>query len=319
MPNNAPHALHFGDQKKTLLVTGATGFIGGLLTRALVDDGHQVIALTRDPGKAATTLQAKVRCIRSMDELTESDNVDVIVNLAGARILGARWSEQRKQVLRASRVGLTNKLVAWIAKAQHKPRLLLSGSAVGYYGIQAQGDTSELTEDAPPQAIFMSQLCQEWEQAAGAARSHGVPVACMRFGMVLGHGGALPPMMLPVKMGLGGPLAGGKQMLAWIHVHDLLRGIAHLIRAAEDDKPLAAAYNFTAPHSTTQAEFSGTAARILHRPFFFPTPALPVRLLLGEQADIVLEGQRAMPTQLQKEGFRFDYPTADEALRDLLS
>ncbi|MDQ7970404.1 MAG: TIGR01777 family oxidoreductase [Oxalicibacterium faecigallinarum] len=318
MSDTSTSAIHFSDKRITVLITGATGFIGKKLVAALLKDGHQVIALTRDPAKANAMFAGQVRCVQELDALSDTDAVDVVINLAGARILGARWSDRRKQTLRASRVGLTKNLVSWIANAQHKPALLLSGSAVGYYGIQHQDDPTPLAEDAPPQPIFMSQLCQEWEQAAGTARQAGVTVTCMRFGMVLGHEGALPPMMIPVRLGLGGPLGGGRQMLAWIHVEDVLRGMAHLIQASAQDRPIAAAYNFTAPHGTTQAEFTRTAARILHRPCLFPTPGFPVRLLLGEQADIVLEGQRAVPVQLQKEGFQFRYPTVDDALQALL-
>ncbi|WP_293781108.1 TIGR01777 family oxidoreductase [uncultured Oxalicibacterium sp.] len=310
-------ALHFASQPCHVLLTGATGFVGSALTHALLADGHRVTILTRDRQRAARLFPA-ARGVEALDQIADNDLVDVVINLAGARILGPRWSKQRKQTLLDSRVGLTQRLVAWIAKTRHKPALLLSASAVGYYGVQPQNDTRMLDESAPPQAIFMSQLCREWEEAAAQARDFGVQVACMRFGMVLGHGGALPPMMMPVRLGLGGPIGGGKQALAWIHLHDLLRGIAHLMQQAEQQRALAPAYNFTAPGTVTQGEFVTTAARILQRPAFLPTPALPVRLLLGEQADIVLEGQRAVPAQLEREAFTFHYATAEQALRDLL-
>lgn len=314
-------ALHFNDQSESVLVTGATGFIGQQLVHALLADGQRVTVLTRNPKQAAQTFDAKVNCISAMSELPESYPLDIIINLAGARILGWRWTEKRKAELRRSRVALTDSIVAWIARAKQKPRLLLSASAIGYYGIQEPGDQRELTEDSPPQAIFMSQLCQEWEAAARAASQYGVHVKCMRFGVVLGQQGALPMMLLPVKLGLGGALGRGTQWQSWIHVDDVLRGVSHLcmrdqqVDAANmDDGP----YNFSAPECVTQKQFSQTAAHILGRPCFMPTPAWPMRLALGEQADLLLEGQRVIPSRLQAQGFRFAYPDLQSALASLL-
>jgi uncharacterized protein (TIGR01777 family) len=242
------------------------------------------------------------------------------VNLAGARILGPRWSEGRKETLRKSRIGLTRRVVDWIARAQHKPRLFLSASAIGYYGIQKIGDQTALDENAPPQPMFMSDLCREWEEAAGAAAQYGVQVECTRFGLVLGKGGALPMMLLPIRLGLGGPLGGGRQWLSWIHVEDVVRGMAHRWRQALQAGEAGGgrgATNFTAPECVSQADFSRTAARIWHRPAFVPTPGWPMRLALGEQADLLLEGQRVVPARLEREGFVFRYPGLAQALQSL--
>jgi uncharacterized protein (TIGR01777 family) len=335
--------LLFAGPQQRVLVTGATGFIGRLLVAALLKDGHAVVVLTRSPQQSATLFNGAVRCVDSMDALAPSERIDVVINLAGARILGWRWTAARKAVLRRSRVALTERVVAWIARAEHKPRLMLSASAIGYYGVQAMGDTTPLAEDAPPQPVFMSQLCQEWEAAARAAQAHGVQVACMRFGMVLGEQGALPPMLLPIRLGVGGPMGGGRQRLSWIHVDDLLRAMAHLWRVGAEGAgdtgagngasvanvanavggrggrvTLRAAYNFTAPEQVSQAEFSRTAASLLGRPCFLPAPGWPVRLLLGEQADLLLEGQTVAPVRLLEEGFRFRYPDLRGALAALL-
>lgn len=311
--------IHFGDKPEQVLVTGATGFIGQELVRALLADGHQVTVLTRTPRRAAWLFDGRVQCIASMADLPRSRRVDVIVNLAGARILGWRWTAARRAVLRRSRIGLTESLAAWIASAEHKPRLLLSTSAIGYYGIQPCGDDNLLSEDKPPQAIFMSQLCQDWEHAASAAVASGVQVVCMRLGLVFGEQGSLPMMLLPFKLGLGGKVGRGNQWLSWIHVQDVLRGMAHLWRAGSDSstpcKPLAV--NFTAPESVTQEEFSRTVAHVLRRPCLLPVPAWPMRLLLGEQADLLLEGQRVSPSRLQESGFEFRYPELQAALRSL--
>lgn len=310
----------FDGTKRTVLVTGATGFVGQNLVRALLGDGHEVVALTRQAKQAAWTFGGKVRCIEAMDELGAAARIDVIVNLAGARILGQRWSAGRKEALRRSRVGLTRRVVEWIAQAEHKPFLLLSASAIGYYGIQRIGDQTALDESAPPQPVFMSDLCREWEDAARGAAQYGVQVECMRFGLVLGMGGALPMMLMPILLGVGGRLGSGRQWLSWIHVDDVVRGIAHRWQQALKTAGRAGApgaSNFTAPVCVSQADFSRTAARIWRRPSLFPTPGWPMRLALGEQADLLLEGQRVAPARLEREGFVFRYPELAQALQSL--
>lgn len=319
--------IDFGAPGQHVLVTGATGFIGQTLVRALLANAQHVTVLTRNPKHAAWLFDGKVVCVQNLNELNSQNKFDLIINLAGARILGWRWSEKRKATLRQSRVALTEQLVAWIKQAEHKPRLLLSASAIGYYGIQAKNDMGSLDEDSPAQAIFMSQLCQEWEAAAQQASAYGVQVACMRFGLVLGQQGALPMMLLPIKLGLGGKLGRGDQWHSWIHIHDVIRGMAHLwqlsIANEDEGKPkldhaYTKAYNFTAPETLSQLEFSQTAAKVLHRPSFFPTPAWPMRFMMGEQADLLLEGQRVIPRRLLESGFVFAYPSLKEALKSLL-
>lgn len=307
--------LCFGSTSEHVLVTGGTGFIGQLLIKALLDAGHEVTLLSRDPQHAKQLFNSRVRCISSFDDLPATARIDVMVNLAGARILGWRWTAARKEALRQSRVGLSQKLVAWIARAEVKPRLLLSASAIGYYGIQAAGDDRSLDESAPPQSIFMSQLCQEWEAVVNQAQCYGVTVCTMRFGLVLGQQGALPMMLLPIKCGLGGALGRGRQWHSWIHVQDLLAGIAHLWNVNAEN---GGAVNFTAPESVTQKQFSQTAATLLHRPCVFPTPAFLLRILLGEQADLLVEGQRVRPRRLLETGFQFQYTTLSAALKSLL-
>jgi hypothetical protein len=311
--------LHFSNQRQHVLVTGATGFIGQLLVLELLADGHDVIVLSRNPTAAAFLFSGSAKCIASMDELPANYSLDVIVNLAGARILGRRWSESRKKVLLASRIDLTKKLIDWIARAERKPKLLLSASAIGYYGIQQQGDATALVEADSPQPIFMSHLCQEWEAAAQSACQYGVNVDIMRFGLVLGHQGALPMMLMPIKLGVGGKLGTGKQWMSWIHVRDLLRGIAYLFqRHTEQSQDVSVnIYNFTAPDAVTQLEFNQQAAAVLHRPCIIPTPGFIVRWLLGEQSDLLLEGQRVIPHNFLKTGFSFEFPNTKSALADI--
>ena len=310
--------IHFADQAQQILVTGGTGFIGQELIKALVADGHYVTVLTRNPRKAKQIFNhPQINCINQLTECTVP--IDVIINLAGARILGIPWTEKRKMVLRQSRIGLTDKIIDWLKHTNAKPKLLLTASAIGYYGIQAQGDNSDLTENSPPQSIFMSQLVQEWEQANAQASQYGVKVAAMRFGLVLGkQGGALPMMLLPIKFGLGGKLGSGQQWTSWIHIRDLLRALAHVWQLTLKQNQGFIPYNFTAPHPVSQASFTATAAKILHRSAFIPTPAFVLKLALGEQADLLLEGQKVIPSALLNTHFRFDFPTLESALRDII-
>ncbi len=317
--NHAPDPVIAFGEPQHILVTGATGFIGRKLVRILRAGGHTVSVWTRDAPRAARLFHADVRCVQQLDDLPATDPVDVVINLAGAPIVGPRWTPARKAELLRSRAGLTDTLVQWIGGQATRPRLLLSGSAIGYYGVQPQSDTSALDESSPPQDIFMSQLCQAWEASAGAATRHGVRVACMRFGVVLGDEGALPKLLLPVKLGGGGTLGTGRQWMSWIHVNDLLRAMAHVARMTEAGvEPIAMqAWNFTAPGALTQEGFTRVAAEVLHRPFWLPTPAWPMRLALGEQADLLVEGQRVAPARLLASGFTFAFPEARGALQDL--
>lgn len=303
----------FGGQPQHVLVTGGTGFIGSTLVRALLADGHRVTVWTRQSRPRAAAPSDGPRYCQALDDVAGA--VDAVINLAGARILGRPWTAARRQQLLRSRAGLTQQLVAWMARAQRRPRVLLSASAIGYYGVQPPGGDGLLDEDSAPQPVFMSQLCQAWEQAAEAATGLGVRVACLRFGVVLGQGGALPMLLLPVRLGLGGRLGSGRQWMSWVHIDDLLRALAHVWQASELAGPcLVGAYNITAPEQVRQFEFSQAAAALLQRPCFLPTPAWPVRLLLGEQSQLLLQGQRVAPVRLLREGFDFRYPTLAAAL-----
>ena len=327
-PRNDPHVspapsaspLDFGNTAQHVLVTGATGFIGRQLVRALRAGGHTVSAWTRDPKAAASRLGDGVRCVARLQDLPSAQPVDVVVNLAGAPIFGPRWTAARQATLLRSREGMTNTLVDWIGTLAVKPSLLLSGSAIGYYGVQPQDDPEVLTEASPPTAEFMSELCRRWEASAHAATRHGVRVVCMRFGVVFGRGGgSLPKLLLPVRLGLGGRMGSGRQVLSWVHERDVLRAMAHVRKiASQPGSPTAPqVYNFTAPGALTQESFARIAADVLHRPCILPTPGWPVRLALGEQSDLLLEGQRVAPEHLLRTGFRFEFPEAKGALKDL--
>ncbi len=298
-----------------ILVTGGTGFIGQALCRMLLAQGHRLTLWVRNPHKGRKMYGDAVRCITQLTEL-HATPVDAVLNFSGEPVLGPRWSPARQQVLHASRSGVTQALVDWVAQAAHKPRWLLSASAIGYYGVQPPDDPAALGEGAPPQPIFMSELCQRWEQAAQGMAAYGVAVATVRLGVVLGQQGALPQMLRPFRLGLGTQMGAGDQVLSWVHLGDVLGAVAFLL-AQLDSAPATGAYNLTAPQPVTQREFTRTACKVLHRPLAVPVPAALLTLLLGEQATLLTDGQRVLPQRLLAEGYRFRFETLEAALKDL--
>lgn len=302
-----------------VLVTGGTGFIGRPLCRALAGAGHEVAVLTRDPARAARRMEDGVRLVGwqgfrgPTQELTaELGRAEVVVNLAGAPIADRRWSSQVKHELRASREGTTSALVTACAKLTQRPVLLVSASAIGYYG--PRGDDI-LTEDSPSGAGFLASLCREWEGAARAAERLGIRVALVRIGVVLGRGGGALAKMLPAfKLGLGGPLGSGCQWMSWIHVDDLVP-LFRLVMEQAPSGPL----NATAPGPVTNRDFARTLARVLGRPAWVRTPGFVLKLLLGEMAEeLLLTGQRVLPARAEALGFRFRHASLPAALKDLV-
>lgn len=298
-----------------ILVTGGTGFLGQALCRMLLAQGHQLTLWVRHLDKGRRMYGDAVRCITQLAELQDTP-VDAILNFSGEPVLGPRWTPARQQVLHASRSGVTQALVEWVAQLAHKPRWLLSASAIGFYGVQAVDNPGALGEGAPPQPIFMSELCQRWERTAQGMAAHGVAVATVRLGVVLGAQGALPQMLRPFRLGIGTQMGGGDQVLSWVHLEDVLGAVAFLL-AKLDSTPAVGAYNLTAPQPVTQREFTRTACKVLHRPLAVPVPAALLQLLLGEQATLLTDGQRVVPQRLLAEGFRFRFDTFEAALRDL--
>lgn len=299
-----------------ILLTGGTGFLGQALSRALLLQGHRLTLWVRNPEKAEALYGTAVRLVTRLAEVEPNDMPDVLLNFSGEPILGPRWSPQRQQQLHASRSGVTQALVDWVAAAPRKPGLQLSASAIGYYGIQAAGDKTALAEDAPPQPIFMSELCQRWEQTAQGMAAFGVAVACVRLGVVLGLKGALPEMLRPFRFGVGTRMGRGDQMLSWVHLDDVVAGVLHLLAQLPGTLP-SGAYNLTAPHPVSQQEFTDTACRVLHRPLALPVPAAVLNLVLGEQASLLTEGQCVVPQRLLADGYHFRFERLEAALQDL--
>ncbi len=293
-----------------ILVTGGTGLIGRKLCPALLKAGHQVTVLSRRPQAVATLCGNAVRAIASLDEWSPAQHFDAVINLAGEPIVDAHWTPQRKQRLWASRVTLTEQLVARIAAAQQKPVLLLSGSAIGYYG---DCGARRLDESAASGSDFGAQLCAAWEAAAQGAAAFGVSVCLLRTGLVLSRdGGLLNKMRLPFSLGLGARLGDGRQWMSWIHVDDYIAIVLRLLAANAN---VGGAVNMTAPEPVTNAEFTATLARVLHRPAIFFAPAALLKLALGERAILLLGGQRVLPARAEAMGFGFAHRTLDDALR----
>lgn len=297
-------------------VTGATGLIGTRLVAALARRGDEVTVLSRDPGRARERLGSGIEAV-AWDPLGEPapagalSGRDGVVHLAGEPV-AQRWSAAAKERIRTSREVGTANLVAGLRAAQERPRALVSASAVGYYG--SHGD-EEVPESTAPGEDFLAQVCVAWEQAAQAAGELGLRVAIVRTGIVLdAGGGALAKMLPPFKAGVGGPVAGGRQWMPWIHVGDLVG----LYLAALDHDDWSGPLNGSAPTPVTNRDFSKALGRALHRPAFAPVPTLALRGLYGEMAQIVTTGQRALPTRPLALGYAYAHPELDEALRSAL-
>jgi uncharacterized protein len=300
-----------------IFVTGATGFVGRALIQSLLGCDHDVTAWVRDVHRARQRLGARVRLISTSateDELARSlSGIDVVVNLAGESVLSSAWTKARKRALRESRVFLTQQLVAACRLAPQPPRVLVSASAVGYYG--ESGD-SVRDEDSAAGSGFLAQLCLEWESAALAARSWGARVALLRIGIVLApDGGALQAMLPAFSLGLGGPLGTGEQYLPWIHRADLIK----VIMQAFDDERFSGPINCSAPEPVTSRAFGRALGHVLGKPAVLRVPSLALRAVLGERAEVALQSQRAEPRALRERGFVFEHPQLEAALRDCLS
>ncbi|MGB2678659.1 MAG: TIGR01777 family oxidoreductase [Candidatus Acidiferrum sp.] len=296
-----------------ILMTGATGFVGTALCQDLQSAGHTVCRLVR-PGRPAEKPRGAegfdVNWNPATGELGGAAvGADAVVNLAGASIADGRWTVERKQLLLASRVDTTRALVQALSRMAARPRVLVSASAIGYYG--SCGD-QVLTEESPLGHDFLSRLGQEWEAEAAKAEALGIRVVRARFGIILAkHGGALPRMARPFLWGAGGKIGSGEQWMSWVTLQDVVA----ILRFALENGAARGPLNVVSPQSVRNAEFTKVLARTLHRPALFPAPAFALRMLLGEMADeLLLSSQRAMPTQLEKLGYRFLHPDLPGAL-----
>ena len=292
-------------------ISGATGLIGTALRESLAADGIQILALSRKPSVAPLeTIQWDVDNGRF--DASPLGDVDAVVHLAGEPI-AQRWNEARKTAIRESRVKSTRLLVEGLKSLTRKPKVLISGSAIGFYGDR--GD-EELDESSTPGSGFLPETCQAWERAAMEAMGLGIRTAVLRTGIVLStRGGALKTMLLPFRLGAGGPVGSGKQWMSWIHIDDIVGAIRHIL----DKDDLMAAVNGVAPAPATNAGFTRALGRAVSRPAFLPAPAFGLKIVFGEMASILLEGQRVAPKKLLSTGYRFRFPELEGALKDVLA
>jgi hypothetical protein len=296
-------------------LTGATGLLGTALVAALRGRGDEVTALSRDAARASSRLGVAAQPWNPLAEPAPSAALagrDAVVNLLGEPV-AQRWSERVKAAIHDSRVTGTTNLIAGLHETESRPRVLVSGSASGYYGARGE---EPIDEEAPPGVDFLARACVEWERAAAGARRLDMRVCVLRTGVVLARdGGALAQMLTPFKLGVGGPVAGGRQYMPWVHLDDVVGIILAALDGGEDWRgPL----NTCSPDPVPNREFSRALGRVLHRPAVLPVPALAVRARFGEMAEIVTTGVRMMPARPLVLGYEFAHPELEPALRDVL-
>jgi uncharacterized protein len=298
-----------------VMITGGSGLIGTALTRSLLDDGHDVWWLSRNPAKTRAPQGVHVLAWDGRTVYHEWLGVfiqmDVVVNLAGSTIGQWPWSQARKREILESRVGAGRVLSQAFEKASPRPPVLLQASGIGYYG---PCDESVVTEESPAGSDFLSTVAINWETATRIVDTMGVRRVVLRTGVVLSReGGVLPLMALPARFFAGGPAGSGKQGISWIHIHDQVRAIRFLM----ENERARGAFNLCTPNPISNADFNRALAIALHRPYWLPAPAFAMRLALGEMSDLLLTGQYAIPQRLVNLGFVFDFQTVGEALESL--
>lgn len=300
-----------------IIMTGGTGLIGRALCTALLADNHIVTVLSRNPDTSRDMPTGVV--VEEWDSKTTQgwghlvDGADAIINLAGAGIADGPWTAKRKQIIRESRIDAGLAVQSAIEAATNKPHTLIQASAVGYYG-QDRGD-EVITEESSPGSDFLAKVCFDWEMSTAPVVHMGVRRLILRTGIVLSNeGGAFPKMTLPFKFFAGGRLGNGKQWMPWIHIEDEVRAIQYLLSHEHLEGP----FNLSAPNPVTNKQFSQIVGAQMGRPALLPAPGFAIKTALGEMSTILLDGQRALPKKLEDAGFIFTYPTAQEALSQLL-
>jgi uncharacterized protein (TIGR01777 family) len=293
-----------------LLITGGTGFIGSALCSRLLAENHTLVVLSRHP----EGIKPPIKAIANLADLKDSDHFDVVINLAGEPIANKRWSEQQKHQIFSSRINTTQQLVSYFKRLKNKPQLFLSGSAIGYYGIDKTDNV--IDEKDGGDDSFSSALCQQWETAALKAEDLGIRTCLLRTGIVLGkNGGALSKMLPLFKICLGGEIGGSKQWMSWIHIDDLIGIILHCI----NHDSVQGAINGTSPNPVTNQVFTQTLGAVLKRPLLLPMPALIVKLLMGQMGEeLLLAGKKIVPKKALDSGYRFKYTALEQALTDIV-
>ncbi|MGB0450405.1 MAG: TIGR01777 family oxidoreductase [Porticoccaceae bacterium] len=295
----------------SILVTGGSGFIGRHFCQTASRLGMQLCVLTRNPEAAARRLPDSVQLIGRLSDLSADYTADIILNLAGEPLADGRWTHRRKQKFYDSRINTTDSLFDFFAGRKAAPKLVISGSAIGYYGPgeQAVNETGGVIDG------FSHQLCRTWENSAKRFESLGCRICYLRTGIVLGEEGALARMLPAFKLGLGGPIGSGKQWMSWIHIDDMVALILHCI----NNPQIQGAVNATAPNPVINREFSATLAAVLKRPDYLAMPAIMVKILFGEMGEeLLLQGQKVIPAKLLDSGFEFKHANLKAALKNIL-
>lgn len=305
-----------------IIITGGTGLIGSALIDVLTAADHEIIVLSRNPDEKGGSLPANVRAER-WDATTAAawghlaDGAAAIVNLAGDSIAGEaffpqRWTAEKRQRIRRSRLDAGRAVMEAVTAATNKPAVVVQASASGYYGTS---ETATFIEASPPGDDFLAAVCVDWENATAAVTEQGVRQVICRMGVVLSHeGGALSRLQLPFKLFAGGRMGDGRQWISWIHIDDVARAIAFLINHQASSGP----YNLTAPEPVRNRQFAQSLGRVMKRPSFLPVPGFAMRAAFGEVATVVVDGQQVLPQRLQEAGFAFKFPKLADALRDLV-
>lgn len=290
-----------------IVLSGASGLIGGMLKPQLQSAGHELISLVRHEPRNVNEAQWDPQSGRI--DSSKFNGIDAAIHLSGKNV-AVRWNAKRKAELIQSRVESTRLLCKTLAELDPPPKTLIAASAIGFYGDRSD---ETLDEDSPPGVGFFPDLCKEWEAASEPGRQAGIRVANLRIGVVLSiHGGALQKMLLPFRLGLGGPIGSGKQYMSWIEAGDLVRAIVFALENADLTGPV----NAVAPAPVRQREFAKTLAHVLHRPAILPMPAAAVRLLFGEMGQtLLLGGAKVFPKRLSDAGYSFQYSHLEDALR----
>lgn len=300
-----------------VIITGATGFIGRALCKELIEAGHEVIALSRNANKARELLGDKVTNVQwdgksSLGWERYAEGAGALVNLAGESISSGRWTQSKKTGILQSRLDAGKAVVEAISNAKAKPKVVIQASGIGYYGSRSD---EVIDESSSPGKGFLAEVAQKWEASTKPVESMGVRQIVVRTGVVLGSdGGALPRLLTPFRLFIGGPLGSGKQYFPWIHLRDEVRAIRFLI----EQESLPGVFNLAAPESLSQKEFCRTLGQVMKRPSWFPVPSFVLRMIFGEMAkEVLLSGQRAVPKRLLDAGYKFSHPDAESALKDI--
>lgn len=292
-----------------ILISGASGLIGKAIANHLSQEGHQILSLLRN---TITTPYWDLE--KKIIELGDNHKIDVVIHLAGENIAAGRWNQQKKDRILKSRVEGTKLIATFFSKAKYRPRVIISGSAIGIYGNRG---TEELTEESTKGSGFLSEVCAQWERSISSVSESGIRVVNVRFGMVLSSkGGALAKMLFPFKIGLGGIIGDGDQYISWISINDVVGVINHII----NNENLSGPINVVSPNPVTNFNFTKVLGRILHRPTVLPLPAFLAKLIFGEMAEeLLLSSTKVSPNKLLKSGYSFQEPTLDIALAKLLT